>query len=263
MKTTISILLLAGLVTCLCFCSLPLAAQVTKSQMYLVGCDVVNPSMETKYLQTVKEQVAMFDKYKFPYAWSVYATNDYCYYYLFSVNDFTDIGNVFNAALPEFAGRAGNEWKALYAKFSGVVQSTSFFVLTFTPELSYIPTSPRLKPGVGNVVIIDAWYAMVGKEEEFENHIKELFALMKKRNITDGWNAFVGGIGTEQLYAFVTRDTSMADFWTHNAEMWKTLGKERSALIDQLKACTRKREWKFAWYQPELGYTPKEKKQTK
>jgi hypothetical protein len=263
MKTTICILLLASLVTCLCFYSLPLAAQETKSQMYLVGCDVVNPSMETKRYQTVKEQLAFFDKYKWPYPWSVYATNDYCYYYLIPVNDFTDIGNVFNA-WTEVLGRAGNEWKALYAKYFGVVQSTSFFVLSSTPELSYVPTSPRLKPGEGNLVIIDAWYATLGKEEEFEKHMKEVVALMKKRNITDRWDAFVGGIGTEQpLYAFAARDTNMADFWTHNAEMWKALGKEGNTLFDQLQACTRKREWKFAWYQPELAYTPKEKKQVK
>jgi hypothetical protein len=262
MRTPIVILLLAGLVACLCFHGSPLAAQGLKSQMYLVGCDVVNPSMDTKYRQTAKEQVALFDKYKYSYPWSAYATNDYSYYYLMPVNDFTDIGNSFNA-LAEFVGKAGNEWKALYAKYFGVVQSTSFFVLTLTPELSYVPTSPRLKPGEGNFVIIDEWYATVGKEEEFENHIKDLVALMKKRNITDRWDAFVGGIGTEQHYAFVARDTNMADFWTHNAEMWKALGKEGGPLFDQLQACTRKREWKFAWYQPELSFSPIEKKQAK
>jgi hypothetical protein len=263
MKKRICILLLAGLVTCLCFYSPPLAAQQTKSQMYLVGYDVVNPSMTTKYYQTVKEQVMLFDKYKWPYPWSVYATNDYCYYYLIPVNDFTDIGNLFNATT-EFLGRASTEWKAVYAKFVGVVQSSSFSVFTLTPELSYVPTSPRLKPGEGNFVILDVWYVTVGKEEEFENHIKDLVALMKKRNITDRWDALVGGIGTEQpLYEFVAHDTTMADFWTHNAEMWKALGKEGSTLFEQLQACTRKREWKFEWYQPELSYTPKEKRQAK
>lgn len=78
MKATIPILLLVALATCLCFYSLPLAAQVTKSQIYLVACDIVNPSLETKYYQTVKEQLGLFDKYEYPYPWSVYATNDYC-----------------------------------------------------------------------------------------------------------------------------------------------------------------------------------------
>ena len=263
MKTSISVLLLAALVTCLCVYAPSLTAQEKKSQMYFVGCDVVNPYMDSKYDTTVKEQVALFDKYKWPYPFSVYATNDYCYYYLTPVKDFTEIGNSFKAA-EELIGKAGIEWKAIYAKFTGVVQSTTFSVFTFTPELSYTPASPRLKQGEGNFVIIDEWYALVGKEEDFENHIKELVALMKKRNVTAEWDAFVGGLGTEQpLYAFAARDTNMADFWAHNADMWKALGKEGGTLFDKLQACTRKHEWKFAWYQPELSYTPKEKNQPK
>jgi len=263
MKTPISIVLLAGLVTCLCLYSPPLAAQQSKAQMYLVGCDVVNPSMTPKYYEIVKEQVRLFDKYKWPFAWSVYAANDYSYYYLIPVNDYADIGN-FYTALAEFAGRAGTEWTSLYARFAGVVQSTTFFVLTQTPELSHIPASPGLKTGEGNFAILDAWYATIGKEEEFESHMKDLVALMKKHNITDRWDALVAGVGAEQgLYEFVAHDTSMVDFWIRNEKMWNALGKEGSTLFAQLQSCTRKREWKFEWYQPELSFTPKEKRQPK
>jgi hypothetical protein len=263
MKTHISARLLAGLVPCLCFYSLPLAAQAPKSQMYVVGCDVVNPSMEAKYYQTVKEQLALFDKYDWPYTWSVYGTNDYCYYYMMPVKDFTDVGKLLNA-FADVAAKGGAEWKTMYGKYVGAIQSSSMFVLTSAPELSYVPTSPRLKPGEGNIVILDIWYATVGKEEEFENHTKQVFALAEKRNITSAWNAFVGGLGTEQpVYVFAARDTTMVSFWAANADMWKALGKEGSTIMDQMQGCTRKREWKFAWYQPGLGYAPKEKRQPK
>jgi hypothetical protein len=84
-----------------------------------------------------------------------------------------------------------------------------------------------------------------------------MMAICQKKNVRDSWNCYAGSLGVEQpVYIFAGSDKDEATFLEHNAAMWKLLGKDVTDVYNKMMALCRKREYKRAWYQPELSYSP-------
>lgn len=233
------------------------SAQEAESQMYLLFDCVVKPLADAKLYDALKEMVAFYSKHAFPYAWSVYATNDYHYQYLIPIKGYADLATFFKTD-EEIMTKAAAEYQALLEKFNDTYDSYEFQVYMFRPDLSLIPTKPYYKPEETNFVALDIWSVVPGKEQEAEKLSKELMALCQKKEVRDTWYCYAGSLGVEQpVYVFAGPDKDEAAFIAHNAEMWKLLGKDVTELYNKMIALCRKREHKRAWYQPELSYSPK------
>jgi hypothetical protein len=232
-------------------------AQQAKNQMYLVYDCVTNPSTDAKFYEALKEMLAFYTKYAFPYTWDVYGTGDYHYYYRIPVAGFADIEK-FLKTDEEIMTKQAAEYQALTAKFEGTYEFSEFQVYTFRPDLSYVAANPYYKPEETSYVAFDIWSFFPGKEMEAEKLIKEFLATCQKKGVRDSWYCYSGVMGVELgTYLMAGPDKSEAEFLNHNLEMWKLLGKDVEDIYNKLLAICRKREYKRAWYQPELSYSPK------
>jgi hypothetical protein len=233
------------------------SAQEGKSQMYLVYDFLVKPSADAKLHEALKETTAFYAKHAFPFSWSVYATEDYHYYYLIPIAGYADIEKFFKTD-EEVMTKAPAEYQALMEKFVDTFDAYEFQVYTYRPDLSYISANPYYKSEEMGFVELDIWSFVSGKEREAENLCKELFALCKKKNVRDSWHCMAGTLGVERpVYTFVCHDKNEGEFVKHNEEMWKLMGKDADVVFSKLLAICRKRESKREWYQPDLSYSPK------
>src|SRR4030042_6260696 len=97
-------------------CSGLASPQTEKRQMYLVYDCWVKPLADAKLYDALKEMTAFYAKHAFPYSWSVYATGDYHYYYLFPITGYADIEKFFKTD-EEIMTKAAAEYQALMEKF--------------------------------------------------------------------------------------------------------------------------------------------------
>jgi hypothetical protein len=233
----------------------PAPAQEKKSQMYLVEEILVKPSVDAAFMDLEKEAIALCQKLKWPYPWTCYAADDYRYFFLTPVANLAEVDSYYKAAA-EFFAKSGADFKPLMDRFSELVEYDRYFILTYSPEFSLIPEKPRFKPGETDFFFFDIWYIKPGKEAESEKLNKEFMALVRARGVQDTWYCFVGGLGTEQPVYYMAGPDTLVDFFKHNAEMWKLLGKEAGELQKKMLALCRRRESAMVWYTPELSYTP-------
>jgi len=233
----------------------PAHAQEKKSQMYLVEEILVKPSADAAFLELEKEVVAMCQKQKWAYPWTCYAADDYRYFFVMSIANLAEVDSYYRAA-GEFFAKSGAEFSPLMDKFSELAEYDRYFILTYNPELSLIPEKPRYKPGETDFLCFDIWYIKPGKEAESEKFQREFMALAKAKGVQDTWYCLVGGLGTEQPVYYMAGPDTLVDFFKHNAEMWKLLGKDASEMLKKMQLLCRKRESAMVWYTPELSYAP-------
>jgi hypothetical protein len=230
-------------------------AQEKQSQMYLVEECLVKPSADAAFYGLEKDFIAICQKLKWPMAWKCYASDDYRYYFVMPMANLAEVESYFKAGA-EFFAKNSAEIKPVLDKFSELGEYDRYFILNFAPELSLIPEKPRFKPDETGFFYFDIWYIKPGKEAEFEKAQREGIPDAKKKGVKDTWLCFVGGLGTEQPVYYMAGPDTIVDFYKHNEEMWKLMGKEASEMQQKALLLCRKRESAMAWYQSELSYTP-------
>jgi len=261
MKSKVSIILMVCFVVSLCALTTLAQAQEQKAQLYVVWDIVVKPSKVGDFEAASKEEVALYAKYKFPYAWSVSRTSDYHYYYLIPVENFAAIDNIFKA-FDKVAKMAGEEYKEMLDKFIGTYEYVQPSVYSLNYELSFFSEKQKEKAGEENFVFFDIFYFKTGKEKEVEKLMKEMIALVEEKGAAEAqsWYCYQGIMGAETpVYLYTARAKNAIDFYTQNAKMWDLLGEESGELYRKIMANVRKREPKNGWYRPDLSYIPKEK----
>jgi len=261
MRGKISVFLVVGLVISLCALTTLAQAQEQKAQLYAIWDVVVKPSKVGDFEAAAKEEVALYAKYKFPYAWSVSRTFDNHYYYLFPVENFAAIDNIFTA-FDKVAKMAGEEYQEMLDLFTGTYEYVQPSVYSLNYELSFFSEKQKEKAGEENFVYFDIFYLKSGKEKEVEKLMKEMIALAKKTGATEvqSWYCYKGIIGAETpIYYMVTRAKNAIDYFTRNEKMWELLGEESGELYRNIMANVRKQEKKRGWFRPDLSYIPKEK----
>jgi hypothetical protein len=236
-----------------------LSAQKPESRMFLIVDCTVKPSMETKFWETAKEEVAYYGKNGYPHAWKAYVGDDGHYYFVYPVKGLADIDEVTKASR-EIQAKDVAGYKALSAKYTGAYESYKIMTFTFRPELSFLPENPYYPPADMNFLCLDIWSFDTEKEAEAEEYLKEIIALTKKKGVRDTWYCLVGGLGTDQpVYVMAGPDKDNTEFLKHNADMWKLMGGDVDVPYNKSLSICRKRETRRLWYQAELSYTPVKK----
>jgi len=259
MRGKVLISLMVGLVVTLWAVTTLAQAEEPKAQLFLVEKVVVKPSMVAQYEAHVKEALDLFNKYQFPYPFYTYSTDDFLYYLVFPVENFADIDN-FYQAISELEKKAGAEqWQAMMKSALGTLEYWQDSVYRYLPELSYIPEKPRLKAEEANFVYWEFFSIPFGKEKELAEICQEWIELYKSKKISDGWETYVGDIGTEMpLYVFTMEAKSAADYYSQSEKAMELMGEKLKELSAKTYAICKKLELKTGRFRPDLSYTPKE-----
>jgi len=231
-----------------------LAQDEEKAPSFIVWEVVVKPDKVKEYEAAVKKEVEIFEKYKFPYTMSSFSSSNFHYYFSMVIENHAGIDAIYEA-LDKVAGEAGSEWQAMQKIGAATVEYMNSSVLTLSPTLSYVPENPRLKDKEENFRYWGYFYVKPGRAAEFEEIEKKWVELYKGKNISTGFNTYVGGIGADQPYYLIgLRGESTADYHTQREKNMKMLGDEMNTLATKTISTLRKYEEKTGMYRPDLSY---------
>jgi len=258
MKTKV-LIVLVSFVVCLCGFTTLAQDQEKKAQLYVIWDAVVKPSSVADYEAAIKEEVALYAKYKFPYNWSTYHTFDNHYYFLIPVENFAGIDDIFKA-VDKVEEMAGEEYQKMHDLFVGSYEYVKPTVFSLNYELSLLPEKKETESEGGDFICLDIDYVTAGKEQEYEKIIKEFQHLFQSKNVSQAWYCYKGIMGEKNpVYHWVSTAKNEVDFYTQNEKMWEALGEEGGSFYKQFMNLVRKREEKTAWYRPGLSYMPEKK----
>jgi len=259
MKRKVSIFLAVGFVAIL-FSQFSLAqAQQPKGQLYIIWEPVVQPSKVVDFVEATRAEVALYAKYKFPYAWETASRSDYHFYFLIPVDNFAAIDSVFEA-FDKIEATAGKEYQELLDMFEGTYEYVQPQIYFLNYELSLISEQETAEPEGANFLCWDIHYIHGGKEGEYEKLQKEFKALCKSKNVSQNWYCYQAVIGEKTPVCYwLTIAKDAIDFYTQNAKMWDALGEEGGEYYQKMRTLIRKREMKTGRSRPGLSYRPTEK----
>lgn len=253
---------IVSLAVCLGLLIAPARAEEQKAQPYFIEEVVVKPFMAAQYEAATKEAIAMYKEYKWPWPMLTYSTEDFIYYFLYPLENFATIDEMYKTWYVMLDKFGKEKWQDLWKKMGEAHKYTRHTIYTFIPELSYIPENPRLKPDEMKFLYWGFCYVMPGKEKETEEIFKKFVSLYKSKNITSGWNAFVGGLGTEMpTYVYVEFGKSAADFWVEAEKIQEIVGQETTDLWNKTLSLMRRYEYKIGYGRPDLSYLPETEKE--
>jgi len=241
--------------------ALPAVAQEKKPQLYFVEDYTVKPAMVAQFEAAIKElNASLWTAFAWPWAMETYATEDLHYYFCYPFASLTEIDKAFSTFDTILAKFGAQKWDALNGKFGGASEHFKQTTVTFSPELSYVPEKPRLKPEETKFLYWGFCYVMPGKEKDFEAQFKKIVALFKAKKIDHGFNTWVGGIGLDlPLYIYTETGKSSADFFLDSEKIMKVLDPEATKLWNQTLTFVRKYEFTMGAFRPELSYYPVKK----
>jgi len=228
-------------------------AQEEQPQLMMVWDMVVKPSMVNEFDAAVKNEVAFYAGYDFPYGWNVYSTNDYHYYFTMPVMNYTEIDKV-HAAMSDLAEKAGDDYKKLMKQFEGTYDSMDMLVIRMRPDLSFVPANP-LQPEEVKFLYWGFCYVIPGKEDHVANNFKKFVSLGKKHNFAIGWTTYSNDFGRDMPgFLYVETAKSATAFFSEGDKNREVAGDEIQELwIDTMKYF-RKYELKMGIPRPELSY---------
>jgi len=260
MRNKISIVLMVGFVVSLCALTTLAQEKEQKAQAYYLLDVAVKPSMIAEYEAAAKVMVSLNAEYKATYPWYAFSVEDFHYYFVIPVENLADVDNMFNED-SELEKKMGEEKLEEIGKlFAGTYEYVHTYMIYHRPDLSYTPESPRLQPEEANYRKWIWYYIQPDKAEEYQEILKKFIPLAQSKNVSDGYNIYVGGIGMDlpaYLVAFSAK--SAADQETHYERIIESLGEEAVALLQKMFSLTRELDIKTGWFRPDLSYMPKEK----
>jgi len=261
MRGKVSIFLIVSLVVSLCALTTLAQAEEKKPQLFVVWEYEVKPSMIEEFEAIVKEMVNQAYLSTYSYPWYIYSTDDFYYYSIQPLENYSDYKENLNAWKKVMKIMASDEkTKAMLNRFGDTYEYMKPWLVYHKPDLSYIPENPRLKPEEEGFIRIYFFYIKGGREQKFEEVCREWVSLYKKYKIKERCNVFVGDIGTDTpFYVLTLSGKSAADFYINNPKTFEISGEESIKLWKKEVALARKRELKNSWYRSGLSYIPKDK----
>jgi hypothetical protein len=255
MKSTLASLVLLLLLGTLI--APPASAQAPKAQLFTVTDVQVKPAKASIFEAGVKRQIEL----AYPGVFYASNTDDFHYYFVEPIANYAGIDtlNFREAAWMNGAGK--DNIAALMKSLEGAIYHFDTYVFLQDPDLSYWPAKPRLKEGESKFVYWGFAYVEWGKEKEFEDIFKQWVALYKSKDVTSGWETYVGKFGADlPVYVWDMAGKSAADFFTEDENITKLLGEEAvKTLNEKTMACFRKFEFKTGRFRPDLSNLPKRK----
>jgi hypothetical protein len=251
MKTRFLTLLFTGLIFGLFAAGGFAQTEEPASELYVFWDEVVHPSKVAQYEESGKQMVSMFKD--FPYKWSATSTDDLHYFYGIPVKDLADAEAMFKA-FEEADKKLGDKTKELNQSFLGTTESMRIQMWRLNHELSYVPENPRVNENEVKFLRITYFYYDVGTEDKVVPIVKKFKELYRSKNIPDGYNVWVGGMGTDgPVHCVVMGAKGAADYYSEAAKINELLGDEGEALWNEFMTVVKRIEPKNGYARPELG----------
>jgi hypothetical protein len=233
-------------------------AQALPPSLYLLADIQVEVAKAPDYEAALKAMIAALKDARFADVFDTYATDDSRYYIVYSLPKGYSSVDGLQAAWRDAALRIGPErFQTLHARMTAAELSRVLRFWTFRPDLSFLPTPERLKPGEYGYYTWDYVWLVPGREASFEAINREWAALSAARECRDPFMTYQGGYGNEEpVYVWFEYGKTAADYALAEEKFWKSLGDEGAALSKRTRAMIRKQETKTGRYRPDLSYAP-------
>ncbi len=244
MRTTI--ILFCGLL----FFAGTLKAQETASQFF-VQEDIVKPSMNSTYLNFLKNVKEVYQKHNINLHWNTGALDDNSYIFLIPMQGL-DIKGIYKTADGAQTIIGKEAFAKLWADKAQCIESESQFAIEQIPQFSYL--TPAEGENFRNIMY---WYPLSGKEAEADQIVKEWIDLHKSKKAPRGYLTYKVVFGREPHWAFVSWGTDEIDNLTKSKKTGELFGEEGSKLWARTMAITKKISRKRGWALPDLSNMPK------
>ena len=216
---------------------------------FFVQEDIVKPSMNSTYLNFLKNLKEVYQKHNINLHWNSGVLDDNSYIFLIPMQGL-DIKGLYKTADDAQTIIGKEAFAKLWADKGKCIESESQFVIEQIPQFSY------LKPAEGeNFRHIMYWYPLSGKEAEADQIAQEWIELYKVKKAPNGYLTYKVVFGREPHWAIVTWGTDEMDYLTKSKKTWELFGEEGSKLWARTMAITKKIYRKRGWALPDLSYT--------
>jgi len=241
MKKLITVLLLTVLL------SVHSIAQDASPSMIVIHEDIVKPSMDATYRQTMGKLNDACNQNKTSFSWNSIAYDDNSYVHISPLKTFAELDKEPFAELETKIGKEA--MTKLWADFDRCIESHRTFVVLPLPQFSYTI------PSVGdNYREITFWYVEPGKDAEAEKIMAEWKTLYESKKAPNGFTVSKAIFGREPVYAFVSWGKNAVDLATKEQKTQELLGEEGGKMWAKTLAITQRYHSKRGWTLPEFSY---------
>lgn len=226
--------------------------------LYLMADIQVEVAKVPEYEAAFKALIAALREVAFSEVFDTYATDDSRYYVVYGLpKGFSSVDDL-QASWRDAARRIGQDrFRALHERITAAELGRVLRFWTFRPDISFLPSAERLKPGEYGYYTWDYVWLVPGKEAEFEALNREWMALSAARGSRDPFMTYQGGYGNEEpVYVWFEYGKSAADYALAEETFWKSLGDAGAALSARTRALIRRTETKTGRYRPDLSFAP-------
>ena len=234
-------------------------ARAQERALYVIHQEHAKPSQVAQYEATTKEFVAMVTKNKAAmphFGITTLSSDDFVYTYVARIPNFGGIDGI----LQDFQAlglKEGAAFADLMRRGGATTDVVREWVVSYAPELSYTPASPRLPFAEARYFHYDTYYLQPGRELEVDALGKEFLALYKAKNVPNGYRIFRVEMGPEMPAVVVEVGAKdPADHYTQSVSDRAILGDDGKALFAKALGMTRRFEQHSAWLRPDLSTPP-------
>lgn len=174
------------------------------------------------------------------------------YTFVVPVASFADLGTLRDSVNKAFASAP-----QVMAELSGMSLSQDQSVWAIRPDLSYLPTTPRVAEAEQGFARIAFIYVRPDQALPFEAALRDAGALWKKHAIADARTIAQLVIGDDgPIYAVIIGAKDEADFYVSNAKATQKMGAEWQAYLDRTGPMLRRVEFETSAARRGLTYQP-------
>lgn len=246
---------------CLLFLSVPTFAQTMSTpapEYYLVHEEIARPGMLPQYESTTRDLLTMLTDQKADpkvMAMNLFVTTDMHYLYVVRLANFGSIDTINQTFATVAQGVGKDRWAEIMRRGNSAMESYNEFVMVRRPDLSYVAATPRLKPEERRFFHLQFFYIDAAHIAEAEQVAKDIVALFKSKNVTDGYNVYQLVTGTDlPVYVVSIGGRNASDFYANDERNLALVGAEYRPLQARVLSYARKYEVKDAFARPELSY---------
>lgn len=231
-------------------------AQAPANELYALNEFIVEPAKSADFEAAMKEWVAFYAQNKYPWAYSVFRTDDFRYYMLGPLKDMADLAQMMKTDM-ELMQKGGAQFNAMMKRTGAAMVFMNSGILVLRNDLSYTPATPRVKMEDATFICWDYYYGLPDKESEGEAIAKEWQALYKSKNIPDGFQTWMLMMGPDMpLYVAARWAKSPADFNAAEQSFINAAGAQYMPLVAKTMAVCRKFEVRKGYRLDALSYSP-------
>jgi hypothetical protein len=231
------------------------AQSIDNSNFIIVRNDVVKPSMTVQYEGSLVDLSSFLSENKVKdVSYLTQLEDNYHYSHVSFVDNLNDIEGGLGAYIN--GKKKSAEIDLILDYLNESIESYSFYVVKYLPELSYVPD--------GKLWLEEApyrnwnyYYFTPGTEKQAEQIIASWKSLYEKKGIENGFRIFKGVIGLDSpVYIFTTWGSSPLDYQRNLQKNIEQLDGEGAQLWMAMMSLVRKVETVEGWYLPQYSYQP-------